>query len=424
MVATIMLTILYPEAKLLIASYQGGLLPIRVPGDEKLSLVVKAGKDMILAAKLHRGFSFYLPAMPSQEVVTTSLITAFFDDSDQPLTITSPLFQEDKWTDGMLEILRYDEVDIYFFDDQNYEWLSYRATLEDGGSCLISKPPIHLLGYHPLNSKGINEALQTWFGQRTPDDDTRAIRVEFQEALSPEDIFITDMTVETNAYQGSKGFRTDSLVRDEPGGFQERDISACLLRAFEPEKVMMGPRRKDTFKEILDHLVLTDDLAILIQAKDSPNNQISLSRDLDRKRRAAHNQIGDAIKQIKGVARYFGRQPIADLVVDGADVKIQIGNRRIMGLAIVREMFDDEAPAYALACAKMSHLSGGGMVMDYSSFHAFTHHFCSEGAFVAALTAMVDEVRTSGIWSKPKHVIMDSVLDRIEEQRAQSAHDG
>ena len=39
----------------------------------------------------------------------------------------------------------------------------------------------------------------------------------------------------------------------------------------------MNPRRRDTFKEILDHLVLTRELAILIQAKDSPITEAGIT---------------------------------------------------------------------------------------------------------------------------------------------------
>jgi hypothetical protein len=65
-------------------------------------------------------FSFYLPTLPSSTVITTSLITAFFDDDDEPLTIRTPLFGDDDFSRGIIEILKYDEVDIYFFDEHNY----------------------------------------------------------------------------------------------------------------------------------------------------------------------------------------------------------------------------------------------------------------------------------------------------------------
>jgi hypothetical protein len=410
------LTVLHPEAKPLIRDFAGGLLPLRLGDDELFSLVVKTQKEAILAAKMNGGFSFYLPALPSTTVMTTALITAFFDDHDQPLTIKSPLFGDDSLSHAILDILSYDEVDIYFFDEHDYEWMSFKTALEDSGSCLINKQEIGLLSYHPETTKSIHQALVSWFGQRTAEDDERAIRAVFKGALAPNDIFILDMTPEVNGYQGSSGFRHDTLTRTDPGYFQERDISTCLLRSFEPQKVIMNPRRKDTFKEILDHLVLTDDVAILIQAKDSPTTEAGISRTLERKRRSTHSQIIDAIRQINGAARYLDRESIAKLVAGGKDIEVSIGERRVIGLAIVKELFDDEGEAYAAACSKLSGLSGGGMIMDYSSFHAFTHHFDSVGGFVRALETIIGQVRTSG-WLRVKDAVFDGVLDWVEEAR-------
>jgi hypothetical protein len=410
------LTILHPKVKPLIAEFAGGLMPIRLGDDEQFSLVIKAQKEAILAAKMNGFFSFYLPALPSSTVTTTSLITAFFDDDDEPLVIGTPLFGDDEFSQGIIEILKYDEVDIYFFDEHNYEWMSFKTILEDNGSCLIGEEDIHLLGYHPETVKSIHGVLTGWFGNRTQEDDECAIQAVFKEELSPSDIFVLDMTPEVNGYQGGSGFRHDTLIRTDPGYHQERDISACLLRAFEPQHVMMNPRRRDTFKEILDHLVLTDELAILIQAKDSPTTEAGITRTIKRKRLSTHSQIDVAIRQINGAARYLEREAVANLVVGGNDVAVSLGQRRVIGLAIVKELFDDEGEAYSTACGKLSGLNGGGMVMDYSSFHAFTHRFKSEAQFTQALEALIKRVKTNG-WVKVKDDMLDDVLDWVEQMR-------
>jgi len=411
------LTILHPEVKPLIAEFAGGLMPIRLGDDEQLSLVVKAQKEAILAAKVAGSLSFYLPALPSSTVTTTSLVTAFFDDDDEPLTIKTPLFGDDEFSQGIVEILKYDEVDIYFFDEHNYEWMSFKTELEDNGSCLIGDQDIHLLGYHPETVKSIHGVLNDWFGVRTQEDDEQVIQAMFKEELSPNDIFVLDMTPEMNGYQGGQGYRHDSLTRTDPGYHQERDISACLLRAFDPQQIMMNPRRKDTFKEILDHLVLTEELAILIQAKDSPTTETGITRTLKRKRLSTHRQIDDAIRQINGAARYLEREVTAKLVVGDNDVEISLSPRRVIGLAIVKELFDDEGEAYAAACGKLAGLSGGGMVMDYSSFHAFTHRFKTESEFSRALEALIARVTIAG-WVIVKDEMLGEVLGWVEQMGA------
>ena len=242
------LTILHPEMKREIAKFAGGLMPLRLGHDEQLSLVIKTQKEAILAAQMHGQIAFYLPALLSSTVTTTSLITAFFDDDDEPLTIQTPLFGDDDFSQGIIELLKYDEADIYFFDEKNYEWMSFRTEFKDNGSCLIGDEEIYLLGYHSQTVKSIHGALKEWFGARTTEDDQRAIQAVFKESHSPSDLFVLDATPEMNGYQGGTTFRHDTLSRTDPGYHQERDISACLLRAFEPDQVMMNPRRKDNHK--------------------------------------------------------------------------------------------------------------------------------------------------------------------------------
>lgn len=130
------LTILHPEMMRQIAQFAGGLMPLRLGDDEQLSLVIKTQKEAILSAQMHGQFAFYLPALRSSTVTTTSLMTAFFDDDDEPLVIRTPLFGDDEFSQGIIEILKYNEVDIYFFDEHNYEWMSFRTELKDNGSCL------------------------------------------------------------------------------------------------------------------------------------------------------------------------------------------------------------------------------------------------------------------------------------------------
>lgn len=420
-VGATLLTVLHPEVRPLIRQLHSGLMPLRLGAEERLSLVVKTQKEAILAAKMNGGFAFYLPVIPSTTVTTTALITAFFDDQDQPLTVRTPLFGDDSLSEELLEILEYDEVDIYFFDEHDYEWMSFRTSLEDGGSWLRSGEEMYLLSYHAETVKSIHQALTVWFGQRTSHDDECAIRAVFKSELFRNDVVVLDMTPQVNSYQGSAGFRHDALTRTDPGYFQERDISACLLRAFAPEKVMMNPRRRDTFKEILDHLILTDTLAILIQAKDSPTTETGIQRTIDRKRRAAHGQIKDAIRQINGAAKYLGREAVAKLVVGGQDVDISIGTRRVIGLAIVKELFPDEGGAYTAACADLGKLSGGGLVMDYFSFHLFTHHFASEAAFTEALDVLIQRTKTAG-WFPVNDSVLDNVIDWIDGTR-KGGHD-
>jgi hypothetical protein len=412
-----LLTILHPELIPAIRSFAGGLLTFRHVETGRISLVVKGQKEAILAAKVNGGFAFYLAPMMSTSGLTVALTTAFFDDGDEPLTIASLLFADDQHTGDLLEMLTYDELDVYFFDDRSREWMSYRAAVEDRGSCLIDGTEFGLLTYHPETAKGLFAALSDWFGIRTSTDDEAAIQIVFKEALAPDDIFVLDATVAGNDYRGSADFSYDSLTRTNPGYFQERDIVAGLRRSFAADQVVLNPRRRDTNKEILDVMVVTCSHVLLIQAKDSPNTESGLNRTLDRKRRASRSQHADALTQIRGGLRYLLRQPIAEIVVGGENWDFAVGDRKLIGIAIIKELFDDEGAAYAKACDSLDDLGGAAIVMDYPSFHAFAHYFRAESSFNAGLEQLIGRIRDTNEWVRPKDFAMEYILAQLDEAK-------
>ncbi|TGS82735.1 hypothetical protein EN817_25170 [Mesorhizobium sp. M3A.F.Ca.ET.174.01.1.1] len=411
-----MLSILHPHVLPAIKSFAAGLLPIRQAETGKLSLVVKVSKEAILAARTNGGFSFYLAPMKSTTGGTVSLMTAFFDDEDEPLVIATGLFANDQHSLDLLELLTYKEADVFFFDEHSREWMSYRVTLHDEGSCLKRKQKFKLLEYHPATARSILDNLHSWFGNRTPLDDRRSIKVKFEEALAPEDIFVMDATPEHNDYLGSAGYRRDSLTREEPGYFQERDIASALRRVFKRDQIVINPLRPDTNKEILDVLVIADSHILLIQAKDSPNTEKASRTKLDRKRRKSLSQIDDAVRQIGGAARYLLKTQPAKLLIGGHEAELSIGPRPLVGIAVVKELFDDTSEPYVEACETLAHLKGGGMTFDYSSFHAFSHHFASEERFLKALGKLIKRVLMERSWTNPKDFIMDDILGNLSQK--------
>lgn len=408
-----MLTVLHPNIIPDIQSYPVGLLPIRDVETGRLSLVVKVTKEAILAARENGGFVFYLASMKSTTGRTVSIMTAFFDDYDEPLVVATALFADDPHSIDLLKLLASKEIDVFFFDEHCREWMSHRVTLHDGGSCLKRKQKFKLLEYHPSTARSLVNNLFAWFANRTPADDRRSIKVRFEEALAPDDIFILDATPEHNAYLGSEGHRHDSLIREEPGYFQERDIASALKRAFRGDQIAINPLRSDTNKEILDVLVVTDSHIFLIQAKDSPNTERAIRTTMDRKRRKSLSQVDGAVRQIGGAARYLVKNQPAKLIIGGQKSELSIGFRSLVGIAIVKELFADTDEPYLGACRTLAELKGGGMVFDYSSFHSFTHHFASEEAFVRALEKLIDRVLLERRWTNPKDFVMDDILENL-----------
>nr|WP_294543912.1 hypothetical protein [uncultured Rhodopila sp.] len=410
-----MLTVLHAEIIPTIRSFAGGLLTFRHAETGLLSLVVKAQKEAILAARMNGGFSCYVAPLMSTSGLTISLISAFFDDSDEPLIIASLLFADDQHSRDLLELLAYDEFDVYFFDDRSRELMSYHAVVEDGGSCLFNGTEFGLLTYHPETAKVMLTAVRGWFGLRTRADDEAAIRIVFEKALMPDDIFIMDLTIDGNDYRGSTGFSHDSLTRTDPGYFQESDIVAGLRRAFGADQVALNPRRRDTNKEILDVLVVTESHILLVQAKDSPNTETSLARALERKRRASHRQLADALRQVRGAARFLMRQQMADLVVNTQNWDVCTDGRTLIGIVVIKELFDNEGATYLEACGSMAGIVDGMIVMDYPSFCVFAHHFCSQTSFITSLERLIALIRDANAWVWPKDFVMADILARLDD---------
>lgn len=60
-----------------------------------------------------------------------------------------------------------------------------------------------LTALHPETAKSVHQVLMNWFGQRTRDDDDRAIQAVFKSELAPDYILVLNMTPEVNGDQGT-----------------------------------------------------------------------------------------------------------------------------------------------------------------------------------------------------------------------------
>jgi len=411
-----MLTVLHPAILRSVLEYPGGLLPARYKETGKLLLVVKIPKEYILAARMKSGFSFYLAPLPSTSGLTVALATAFFDDGDEPLVIQTPLFDEPLGKD-LLELLTYDEFEVYFFDEHGREWMSHRTSVHDKGSLIATGEEFSLLTYHPQAVNSIYENLETWFGYRTAEDDANAIKVVFEEELSPPDIFILDARHDDHDYYGSGGFSHSSLERENPGYFQERDIVAGLKRAFRGEQLALNPMRRDNRKEFVDVLAINHTHLLLVQAKDSPNTEVSLSRTIDRKRRTSHSQIEKGVKQARGAAAYARGHQNLELSIDKDQFDIDVDGKNVVSLVVVQEMFTDEGDTFV---ARYREMEGSGdvfVMLDYAAFNAFCHEFPDEQQLLNAFADYSAKILAEGIWIDPRTYVQEFIQERLSKLR-------
>ena len=91
-----MLSVLHPEILYHLQDFNYGLMPIYLPEENKYILVIKATKEGILTVSTNNAFKVYLIKSTSKAASHLGLVTAFFDDHDEPLTITTPLFSNDE----------------------------------------------------------------------------------------------------------------------------------------------------------------------------------------------------------------------------------------------------------------------------------------------------------------------------------------
>lgn len=401
-----MLSILHPETVPHLKALPIGLLPFRNTQTGELLIAIKATKEMILAARMNRGFKFYVAPLASTTGTVPALVTAFFDDGDEPLVVMTPLFDDEMLRD-MRELLAYEDLEVYFLDEHNREWMSYRARLTDGGSCFVDSTDLTFVQFSHDAMNLIHRGLEHWFGNRTSEDDARAITVSFIESIGPDDLFIQDAPDAGNDYLGAAEHSYSTLIRDNPGAFQERDIVAGLRRVFPGDRIAINPMRKDNGKELVDVLVLATSHVLLVQAKDSPNTEKILGRSLDRKRRNSGQQVEKGIKQAKGAVAHVRAHDPLDMLINGREMRLSVGNRTLFSVVVIKETFGDEGELYVTSCRKMASEGVHGVVLDYPSLDLFTHGLRGESELISGLEDFRALILRDGIYVRPQSFLLD-----------------
>ena len=187
-----MISVQFPQVYALIRDvFHGGLYPLKFIADQKIKLIIKAPKEMLLAAKLRKEFKIYVSPIKESNKEAIALISAFYDTDVDPLTITTPLFDE-ALTSDFQEMLLSDGVDIYFFDLNNVEFFGYQAIFEckETVKAMIAEavfPPISADA-----AKSIIAQMTDWYIHQNVQDDANAITVKLGKPLFPDDFFIID----------------------------------------------------------------------------------------------------------------------------------------------------------------------------------------------------------------------------------------
>ena len=375
------LTITNPEVVHSLVDMPGGLLPILRVGNSRKILIVKASREAAQTARLRGEFRFYLVPVDTGSAATCGLVTAFFDDNDEPLVIRTPLVNE-KLTRDLVWLLSSGSFYVHFFDEHNRELLGFRAENPDAHRFRQLSNGIRFALPTLDQGRQILDVLQSRFGARAPSDDDAAFTIHLRERLFPD-------SLEENA--------------DNPGDLNERDIAVALRRPFRGAQVFLNPIRADNGREFVDVLVSTTNTLLLIQAKDSPTTDSALTRKIVRRKATAAKQVRKATGQLKGSINHLGSGESIEIITDGKRHSLSRSSRAVFGLVIVNELFDAERPTYSRLVLSVFNDTGiPCLLLDHTEFHEFTFFQATEKILVRTLKNLFSVACEHGVFPRSR----------------------
>lgn len=403
-----MFTLKYPELIPAVKDLVGGLMSFKVADNDLPILVIKVPKEYILSARINRFIKLYLLPVDIEGQRTFGLVTAFFDDDDEPLVVKTPLFK-DSFVIDLLDLLSNEDIEVYFFDELSRERLIYRAKLSIPEETKMKLDDMSLLAPSLPTIRKMIDQIDMSFGCRSSVDDEQAIRIHLDESVYGEDIFILDARPKHHSYHGARGHSHTMLERKEPGSYQEEDIIQCLLLAFDPEQIYLSPKRVYDNEEMCDILVITDKNILIIQAKDSPNIERISTQKLDRKRRNVLSALTKAINQVKGAIGYYRRDSgTLEFLIDDKRHAIDTESLSVRSMVVVKELFDDQYIEYSDSILDIYHSKDVPCIpLDYPTFYQFCKNCPSEGDFFDTYDIVMGWAIEHGQYPKPRFGLVE-----------------
>ena len=376
-----MLTITNPGVLHTLVDLPGGLVPMQYANTGRIILIVKSMREIAVTAELRRSFRFYLVPLLAGGVGTCGLVTAFFDDPDEPLTIRTLLFEEE-FTRDVLEVLSSKSFDVHFCDEDNRELLGFRAENRDAARFRSIANAMRFVPGNLELARQFHDDMTTSFGTRSAADDNAAFTINLVEALFRHNL---------------------DLHSQNPGDSNERDIAEALQRSFSSGWIYRNPVRADNGREFVDVLVATEKSVLLIQAKDSPANEASLNRSLGRKRSVAVAHIRKAASQLKGSIRHLQSDTSIEIMADGGRREVSMSGRDVFGLVIVKELFDpDRSACSPLVFAVFEESGVPCLLLDYVEFQQLTFFRRTEESVMGTLSEIFAAAWEYGVFPRSR----------------------
>ena len=340
-------SVAHPEVLSTLVDIPNGLLPTNNADYSRVALIAKTTREMAETARLRRFLRFYLVPLSVGDLQTAGLVTAFFDDHDEPLTIRTPLFDEDD-TRSLLRVLWSNSFDMHLFDEHNRFLISFRAEHPDAARFRSLAETIRLVPESLAVARRFHDDMVSRLGSRSKEDDKAAFRIDLHETSIPDNL---------------------NLPSENPGVYNELDIEMGLHRAFDLDKVCRNPMRTDTGLEFVDVLANTENSVLLIQAKDSPINAAALNRSIDRKASTSAKHIEKAAAQLKGAIKHLQSAKSIEVVTGTQRSDVSTSGREVFGVVIVKELFDHDRPACSQPVLSIFRETGiPCLLLDYPEF--------------------------------------------------------
>ena len=186
-------SVTYPAVSQTLVDLKGGLLPAFNVGSSRMALIAKTTREFAATARLRKFLRFYLVPLRAGDVDTFGLLSAFFDDHDEPLTIRTPLFDEEL-TLEFLQLLSSDSFEIHFFDEHNRKLIGFRAENLDATRFRSFANTIRFVPVTLEVARQFDDDMISWFGARSTADDNAALRINLLETLPPDNLYEQSQT--------------------------------------------------------------------------------------------------------------------------------------------------------------------------------------------------------------------------------------
>ena len=373
-------SVIHPSHWQILVDFKQGLMPASDAGSPRAVLIVKTMRPIAATARLRKFFDIYLVPLRASDVDTFGLLLAFFDDDDEPLTIRTPLF-DDEFVSGILRVLSSEYLNIYFCDENNNYLVGFRAANRDSVRLRDTIETIEFAPETLEQTRQFHDDMMEWFGYRTATEDDSSFRIDLLEVLPPDNL--------------------REQMQASPGDLSETDIEVELYRVFGGGQIYRNPARVDDGREFVDVLVATDRLLLLIQAKSSPVTQEALGRTIDRKILTAHKHTKKASAQLKGAIKYLRSDSSVDLITRDQPFELDVSDLDVFGLVIVEELFDHERFACSRLVLSVFEETGVPcLLLDSVEFQELTFFRRTEESLVGTLRQMFTTARRQGLFPR------------------------